>query len=168
MTGNSTGRLFRLTTFGASHDAAIGGVVEGCPAGLHLDLEAVQQELDRRRPGSTELGTARREDDRVELLSGVMDGVTLGTPIGFLIRNTDARPQDYAHLKGTDRPGHADLTWGAARSRGSCPPRRGCGCRPGCRRWAGCVSAIIRPIPPMPGPAPCAVRIHPPPRPWRP
>jgi len=111
MTGNSTGRLFRLTTFGASHDAAIGGVVEGCPAGLHLDLEAVQQELDRRRPGSTELGTARREDDRVELLSGVMDGVTLGTPIGFLIRNTDARPQDYAHLKDTYRPGHADLTW---------------------------------------------------------
>lgn len=111
MSGNSTGRLFRLTTFGASHDAAIGGVLEGCPAGLNVDLDAVQQELDRRRPGSTALGTARREDDRLELLSGVMDGVTLGTPIGFLIRNTDARPQDYAHLKDTFRPGHADLTW---------------------------------------------------------
>ncbi len=111
MPGDSTGLLFRLTTFGGSHDAAIGGVLEGCPAGLRIDLAAVQHELDRRRPGSTPLGTARREPDRVEVLSGVMDGVTLGTPIGFLLRNADARPGDYDHLKDSFRPGHADLAW---------------------------------------------------------
>lgn len=111
MSGNILGTALRLVSFGASHDPAIGGVVEGCPAGLKLDLAAVQAELDRRRPGSTPLGTARRESDTVELLSGLHDGTTLGTPIAFLIRNTDARPQDYDHLKDTYRPGHADLTW---------------------------------------------------------
>ncbi len=111
MSGNILGTAFRLVSFGASHDPAIGGVVEGCPAGLRLEREAVQAELDRRRPGSTPLGTARREADTVEFLSGLLDDVTLGTPIAFVIRNTDARPQDYDHLKDAYRPGHADLTW---------------------------------------------------------
>lgn len=126
MPGNSFGQLFRLTTFGESHGGAIGGVLDGCPAGLALDLSAIQQELDRRRPGSTPLGTARQEGDVVEFLSGVMaqdkpsyiddvpDGavwVTLGTPIGFIIRNKDAQSRDYDHLKDVYRPGHADLTW---------------------------------------------------------
>ena len=111
MPGNTFGLLFRLTTFGESHGPAIGGVIDGCPSGLKLDLEAVQQELDRRRPGSTPLGTSRKESDRVEWLSGILDGVTLGSPIGFLMRNTDARSGDYDHLKDVYRPGHADRTW---------------------------------------------------------
>ena len=111
MRGNSFGTAFRLTTFGESHGHAIGGVIDGCPAGLKLDVDDVQNELDRRRPGSTPLGTARKENDTVEFLSGLMDGTTLGTPIGFLIRNADANSSDYDHLKDTYRPGHADLTW---------------------------------------------------------
>ena len=128
MPGNSFGHLFRLTTFGESHGAAIGGVIDGCPAGLVLDLAAIQQELDRRRPGSTPLGTTRSEGDVVELLSGILatDDLrsedtgemvpaaihrTLGTPIGFMIRNTDAKSTDYDHLKDVYRPGHADLSW---------------------------------------------------------
>lgn len=111
MAGSTIGTVFRLTTFGESHGTAIGGVVDGCPAGLHLDLALVQDELDRRRPGSTPLGTTRREGDRVEILSGVYEGVTLGTPIGFLLRNENAHSADYDHLKETYRPGHADLTW---------------------------------------------------------
>lgn len=111
MPGNSIGHTFRLTTFGESHGAAIGGIVDGCPAGLAVDVDAIQAELDRRRPGSTPLGTARTEADRVELLSGVLAGRCLGTPIAFLIRNTDARSGDYDALKHVYRPGHADLTW---------------------------------------------------------
>jgi chorismate synthase len=111
MRGNSFGKAFILTTFGESHGPAIGGVVDGCPAGLKLDLDAVQHELDRRRPGSTPLGTARKEEDRVEFLSGLLDGTTLGTPIGFIIRNSDAKSSDYDQLKDAYRPGHADLTW---------------------------------------------------------
>lgn len=111
MPGNTFGQIFRLTTFGESHGAAIGGVVDGCPAGLELDTEAVQRELDRRRPGSTPLGTARNEGDRVEWLSGIFEGRTLGTPIGFHIRNGDARSSDYDALKDVYRPGHADRTW---------------------------------------------------------
>lgn len=111
MRGNSFGTAFRLTTFGESHGHAIGGVIDGCPAGLKLDVDDVQNELDRRRPGSTPLGTARKEDDTVEFLSGLMEGTTLGSPIGFLIRNADAKSSDYDHLKNTFRPGHADLTW---------------------------------------------------------
>ncbi|MBZ0206331.1 MAG: chorismate synthase [Flavobacteriales bacterium] len=111
MAGSTMGKIFQLVSFGESHGRAIGGVVEGCPAGLKLDLQAVQLELGRRRPGSTPLGTARREADRVEFLSGILDGVTLGTPIGFIIHNKDGKPGDYDHLKDTYRPGHADLTW---------------------------------------------------------
>ncbi|MBP6312597.1 MAG: chorismate synthase [Flavobacteriales bacterium] len=111
MPGNTFGTLFKLTTFGESHGAAIGGVVDGCPAGLELNTATIQAELDRRRPGSTSLGTARKEGDNVEILSGVMEGRTLGTPIGFLIRNNDAKSSDYDHLKEVYRPSHADLTW---------------------------------------------------------
>lgn len=111
MRGNTFGSVFRLTTFGESHGAAVGGVIDGCPAGLRLDVGSVQQELDRRRPGSTPLGTKRSEGDVVEFLSGIMEGATLGTPIGFLIRNSDAKSADYDHLKDAYRPGHADLTW---------------------------------------------------------
>ncbi len=111
MAGNTIGTLFRLTSFGESHGPAIGGVLDGCPAGLNVNMGLVQQELDRRRPGSTPLGTTRKEADRVEFLSGLLDGVTLGTPIGFLLRNTDVRSEDYDHLKDTYRPGHADLAW---------------------------------------------------------
>lgn len=111
MPGNTFGQLFRLTTFGESHGAAIGGVVDGCPAGLTLDVAAIQQELDRRRPGSTPLGTARNEGDVVEFLSGILGNTTLGTPIGFFISNGDARSSDYDHLKRVYRPGHADRTW---------------------------------------------------------
>lgn len=126
MPGNSFGQLFRLTTFGESHGGAIGGVIDGCPAGLELDLHAIQAELDRRRPGSTSLGTTRNESDVVEFLSGIVDGaglpehsrkegisVTLGTPIGFIIRNKDVQSSDYDHLKDVYRPGHADITWEA-------------------------------------------------------
>ena len=98
MSGSIFGTQFRLISFGASHGPAIGGVIEGCPAGLALDTDAVQQELDRRRPGSTPLGTSRNESDTVEWLSGMLDGVTLGTPIAFLMRNNDVRPGDYDHL----------------------------------------------------------------------
>ena len=113
MPGNTFGQLFRLTTFGESHGVAIGGVIDGCPAGLKVDLHAVQQELDRRRPGSTPLGTTRNESDQVEFLSGLLEGITLGTPIGFLIRNSDAKSSDYDALKEVYRPGHADMTWEA-------------------------------------------------------
>lgn len=126
MPGNSFGQIFRLTTFGESHGGAIGGIIDGCPAGLVLDLQAVQAELDRRRPGSTPLGTTRNEGDVVEFLSGIADGstvpehslregisVTLGTPIGFIIRNKDVQSSDYDHLKDVYRPGHADITWEA-------------------------------------------------------
>lgn len=119
MRGNTFGTAYRLTTFGESHGPAIGGVVDGCPAGIHLDVAAVQAELDRRRPGSTPLGTPRDEPDRVEFLSGLLAGegapegpcITLGTPIAFLIRNRDQRPEDYDKLKDLYRPGHADRTW---------------------------------------------------------
>lgn len=108
---NTFGNIFRLTSFGESHGPAIGGVIDGMPAGVTLDLGAVQAEVDRRRPGQSALTTARREDDSVEFLSGIMNGVTLGTPIGFIIRNTDARSKDYTDVEHTFRPGHADYTY---------------------------------------------------------
>ncbi len=108
---NDFGALFRLTTFGESHGPGLGAVVDGCPAGVGLSTEQVQAALDRRRPGQSALTTARAEGDRVELLSGVYQGKTLGTPIAALVRNTDARSQDYQKLETVDRPGHADRVW---------------------------------------------------------
>ncbi len=108
---NTFGALFRLTTFGESHGPAMGAVIDGCPAGVALTREDVQRALDRRRPGQSELTTSRNEADQVELLSGLYEGKTLGTPIAAIVRNTDARSQDYQQLAKVDRPGHADAVW---------------------------------------------------------
>ncbi len=110
---NTFGTLFRLTTFGESHGPALGAVIDGCPAGVPLSLAQVQGALDRRRPGQSAVTTARAEADQVELLSGVYEGKTLGTPLAAVVRNRDARSQDYAQLAREDRPGHADATWRA-------------------------------------------------------
>ncbi|MGZ5218132.1 MAG: chorismate synthase [Caldimonas sp.] len=111
MAGSSLGTLFRVTNFGESHGPAIGCVVDGCPPGLELSAEDIQPELDRRRPGTSRHVTQRREDDKVEIVSGVFEGRTTGTPIALLIRNTDQRSKDYANLLNTFRPGHADYTY---------------------------------------------------------
>jgi len=111
MSGNTFGKLFTLTTFGESHGAALGGVVDGCPPGLALCAADLQTDLDRRKPGQSKYTTQRRESDRVEILSGVFEGNTTGTPIGLLIRNEDARPRDYAKIKDRFRPGHADYAY---------------------------------------------------------
>lgn len=111
MSGNTLGTLFRVTNFGESHGPAIGAVVDGCPPGLALTEADIQRELDRRRPGTSRHVTQRREEDRVEILSGVYQGRTTGTPIALLIRNTDARSKDYSNIEDTFRPGHADYTY---------------------------------------------------------
>jgi chorismate synthase len=108
---NTFGELFRVTTFGESHGPAVGAVVDGCPAGVPLRRDRLQAALDRRRPGQSALSTARQEPDQVEILSGVYEDKTLGTPIAGLVRNVDARPADYARLAHEDRPGHADRVW---------------------------------------------------------
>ncbi|TNE47270.1 MAG: chorismate synthase [Bacteroidetes bacterium] len=113
MAGNSFGTLFRITTFGESHGPAIGCVIDGCPAGLEVDPHLIQQELDRRRPGQSSLVTQRKESDTVQVLSGIFEGKTTGTPIALLIPNEDQRPKDYNHLKTAYRPSHADYTWQA-------------------------------------------------------
>ncbi len=109
--GNTFGTIFKLTTFGESHAKAIGGIIDGCPAGLKLDFEAIQKQLDRRKPGQSKITTQRKESDKVEFLSGIFEGVTTGTPIGFIINNEDAKSKDYSHLKDTFRPSHADFTY---------------------------------------------------------
>lgn len=111
MAGNTFGRLFTVTTFGESHGIAIGGVIDGCPPGMALTEEDLQVDLDRRKPGTSRYTTARREDDEVQILSGVFDGVTTGTSIGVLIKNKDQRSQDYSKISDRFRPGHADYTY---------------------------------------------------------
>jgi chorismate synthase len=111
MSGNTLGRLFCVTSFGESHGPAIGCVVDGCPPGMALGAEDIQRELDRRKPGTSRHVTQRREDDIVEILSGVFEGRTTGTPIGLLIRNVDARSRDYSKIADLFRPGHADYTY---------------------------------------------------------
>ncbi|HEX5091556.1 MAG TPA: chorismate synthase [Burkholderiales bacterium] len=111
MSGNTFGVLFCVTSFGESHGPAYGGVVDGCPPGLELSAADLQRELDRRKPGSSRHVTQRRETDAVEILSGVYEGRTTGTPIGFLVRNEDARSKDYAQIARKFRPGHADYTY---------------------------------------------------------
>lgn len=108
---NSFGEIYRLTTFGESHGPAIGGVVDGMPAGLAVDLDAVQHELDRRRPGQSDIVTARKESDTVKILSGIFEGVTTGTPIGFVIENSDQHSNDYENIRNVFRPSHADFTY---------------------------------------------------------
>ena len=108
---NTFGRAFRLTTFGESHGAAIGGVVDGMPAGIDIDLEFIQSELNRRRPGQSKITTSRQESDKVELLSGVFEGKSTGCPIGFIVRNENQHSQDYENLRTIFRPSHADFTY---------------------------------------------------------
>ena len=111
--GSSFGDLFRISTFGESHGGGVGVIVDGCPPRLELDLEAIQAELDRRKPGQSKITTPRKEADQVEILSGLLDGVTLGTPIAMVVRNKDQRPQDYKEMEVAFRPSHADATYQA-------------------------------------------------------
>ncbi len=111
MSGNTFGKLFSVTTFGESHGAALGGVIDGCPPGLELDESDLQTDLDRRKPGQSRYTTQRREADQVKILSGVFEGKTTGTPIGLLIENTDQRSKDYSKIKDQFRPAHADYTY---------------------------------------------------------
>ena len=113
MAGNSFGTLFRLTSFGESHGAAIGGVIDGCPPGITIDYAFIRSEMRRRRPGQSKIVTQRKEEDEVEFLSGIFEGKSTGAPIGFLVRNADARSKDYDALKDIYRPSHADFTYDA-------------------------------------------------------
>lgn len=111
MAGNTFGSLFKLTTFGESHGAAIGGVIDGCPAGLELDLDMIQKEMNRRKPGQSAIVTQRKEPDSVVFYSGIFEGKTTGVPIGFAIHNTNQKSHDYSHIKETYRPSHADYVY---------------------------------------------------------
>src|SRR5215471_14067710 len=111
--GNTFGQLFRVTTFGESHGGGIGVVVDGCPPRIPISEAEIQRELDRRRPGQSKLTTRRKEADRCEILSGVFEGKTLGTPIAVLVRNKDVRPEDYSEIARKFRPSHADYTYEA-------------------------------------------------------
>lgn len=111
MAGNTFGRNFTLTTFGESHGDAIGGVIDGCPPGIELDINEIQKELDRRRPGQSAIVTQRKESDTVQFLSGIFEGKTTGTPIGFIVPNTNQKSDDYSHIKDVYRPSHADYTY---------------------------------------------------------
>lgn len=144
MSGNSFGVLFRVTTFGESHGPALGVVVDGVPAGIPFSLEEIQKELDRRKPGQSRLVSQRKEGDEVEVLSGVFEGVTTGAPIAMVIRNRDARSQDYENLKELFRPGHADYPtyakWGVRDYRGG---GRASGRETVARVAAGAVAGMI-------------------------
>ncbi|SHM18511.1 chorismate synthase [Flavobacterium xinjiangense] len=111
MAGNSYGTLFRLTTFGESHGEALGGIIDGCPSGITIDLEAIQLEMSRRKPGQSAIVTQRKEPDDVQFLSGIFEGKTTGTPIGFIIPNTNQKSDDYSHIKDNYRPSHADYVY---------------------------------------------------------
>lgn len=111
MAGNSIGTLFQLTTFGESHGEALGGIIEGCPSGVVIDFNFIQKELKRRKPGQSKIVTQRKEADEVEFYSGIFEGKTTGTPIGFVIKNTNQKSRDYDHIKDVYRPSHADFTY---------------------------------------------------------
>lgn len=111
MAGNTFGKRFRVTTFGESHGEAIGGIIDGCPAGVPLDFEAIQNEMNRRKPGQSTIVTQRKENDIVQFLSGIFEGKTTGTPIGFLIQNNNSKSSDYEHIKDIYRPSHADFVY---------------------------------------------------------
>ena len=111
MSSNSFGKIFTLTTFGESHGLAIGGIIDGCPSGVTLDFEAIQQEMDRRKPGQSKIVTQRKEPDAVQFLSGIFEGKTTGASIGFIINNVHQRSNDYSHIKDSYRPSHADYTY---------------------------------------------------------
>ncbi|MEL1241021.1 chorismate synthase [Flavobacterium flavipallidum] len=111
MAGNSYGTLFRITTFGESHGEALGGVIDGCPSGIALDFDAIEVEMARRKPGQSAIVTQRKEPDAVQFLSGIFEGKTTGTPIGFIIPNTNQKSDDYSHIKDNYRPSHADYVY---------------------------------------------------------
>ena len=111
MAGNSYGTLYRVTTFGESHGEALGGIIDGCPSGIQLDLDAIQFEMSRRKPGQSAIVTQRKEQDDVQFLSGIFEGKTTGTPIGFIIPNTNQKSDDYSHIKDNYRPSHADYVY---------------------------------------------------------
>ncbi|RYE11529.1 MAG: chorismate synthase, partial [Sphingobacteriaceae bacterium] len=111
MAGNTFGTAFRITTFGESHGVAIGVIIDGCPAGLAIDLDFIQAELDKRKPGQSKITTQRKESDTVQILSGIFEGKSTGTPIAMLIPNEDQRSKDYSHNENTFRPSHADFTY---------------------------------------------------------
>ena len=109
--GNKFGTLFTLTTFGESHGLAIGGIIDGCPAGVKIDQTTIQQDLDRRKPGQSKIVSQRKENDIVEIFSGIFEGKSTGTPIGFIIKNKDQKSKDYSHIKNSYRPSHADFVY---------------------------------------------------------
>lgn len=111
MAGNSYGTLYRITTFGESHGEALGGIIDGCPPGIELNLDAIRYEMSRRKPGQSAIVTQRKEDDEVQFLSGIFEGKTTGTPIGFIIPNTNQKSDDYSHIKDSYRPSHADYVY---------------------------------------------------------
>ena len=111
MAGNTFGKLFKLTTFGESHGEALGGIIDGCPAEIELNFEAIQHEMQRRKPGQSSIVTQRKEADEVQFLSGIFEGKTTGTPIGFIIPNTNQKSEDYSHIKDSYRPSHADYVY---------------------------------------------------------
>ncbi len=111
MAGNSYGSIYKITTFGESHGEALGGIIDGCPAGIELNFEAIQFEMTRRKPGQSAIVTQRKEADEVQFLSGIFEGKTTGTPIGFIIPNTNQKSDDYSHIKDTYRPSHADYVY---------------------------------------------------------
>jgi chorismate synthase len=111
MAGSSYGTLFKITTFGESHGESLGGIIDGCPAGIELNFEAIQHEMQRRKPGQSSIVTQRKEEDEVQFLSGIFNGKTTGTPIGFIIPNTNQKSDDYSHIKDSYRPSHADYVY---------------------------------------------------------
>ena len=111
MSGNTIGKLFKLTTFGESHGEALGGIIEGCPSGIKLDFDAINLEMSRRKPGQSSIVTQRKEEDNIQFMSGIFEGKTTGTSIGFLIQNTDQKSQDYSDIKNSYRPSHADYVY---------------------------------------------------------
>ncbi|MGW8178928.1 MAG: chorismate synthase, partial [bacterium] len=111
MPGNSFGNAFRITTWGESHGETVGVIIDGCPPGLPLRVDIIQAELDRRKPGQSQVTSQRGEEDRIRIMSGVFEGKTLGTPIAMMVENRDARPQDYEAMRHIYRPSHADMTY---------------------------------------------------------
>ena len=111
MAGNSFGNIFKITTFGESHGEALGGIIDGCPAGIKINFEEIQKEMQRRKPGQSAIVTQRKEEDAVQFLSGIFEGKSTGTPIGFIVPNTNQKSDDYSHIKDTYRPSHADYVY---------------------------------------------------------